>query len=412
MRGWPRRRTARRSSPPASVASASARLVMARGSSSRQTSPAGCLTGIHGWAPPSTMVRVARIPTVAFAAVLGVLYLALNPPSADVAAHLYRADLVERAGLVVWDNNWYGGHNLPGYSVLFPCAGRAHRRTPGRRTERAGGDGRVRPPGRRRVRAAAPPAAASAWFAVAMTAAVVSGRLAFAFGVGHRRRRRCSPRPARRPVLAGLLGAATALRARSPALFLVARSPQRGWSAGPGCAPRRAPRGRSPSAPPPPASCSRSRSPRAAPSRSPPRASGRRSPPRGSACGSRRRRRGHCAPRIALYGVLLVAAFVVPSPLGGNAARLGALLAGPLAAGAAVEPPAATAGRARRAAGLLGALLAGPRLGQAPTSTLPLCTWLGWSCCRPRDDCRRDRPDAGALCPARLADHRRDTPLD
>ena len=32
--------------------------------------------------------------------------------------------------------------------------------------------------------------------------------------------------------------------------------------------------------------------------------------------------------------------------------------------------------------------------------------------CRPRDDCRRDRPDAGALRAARLADHRRDPPLD
>jgi hypothetical protein len=36
---------------------------------------------------------------------------------------------------------------------------------------------------------------------------------------------------------------------------------------------------------------------------------------------------------IALYALLLVAAYVIPSPLGGNAARLGALLAGPLAAG-------------------------------------------------------------------------------
>ena len=43
------------------------------------------------------MVRVSRIPTVALAALLGALYLALNPPSADIAAHLYRADLVQRA---------------------------------------------------------------------------------------------------------------------------------------------------------------------------------------------------------------------------------------------------------------------------------------------------------------------------
>src|SRR3954453_15168952 len=69
------------------------------------------------------MVSVARIPTVALAALLGALYLALNPPSADIAAHLYRADLVQRAGLVVWDNSWYAGHPLPGYSLLFPWLG-------------------------------------------------------------------------------------------------------------------------------------------------------------------------------------------------------------------------------------------------------------------------------------------------
>src|SRR4051812_50049105 len=69
------------------------------------------------------MVSVARIPTVALAALLGALYLALNPPSADIAAHLYRADLVQRSGLVLWDNSWYAGHPLPGYSLLFPWLG-------------------------------------------------------------------------------------------------------------------------------------------------------------------------------------------------------------------------------------------------------------------------------------------------
>ena len=43
-------------------------------------------------------------------------YLVLAPPSADLAAQDYRADL----GLVLWDNGWYGGHHMPGYSVLFP----------------------------------------------------------------------------------------------------------------------------------------------------------------------------------------------------------------------------------------------------------------------------------------------------
>ena len=41
----------------------------------------------------------------------------LAPPSADLAAQEYRADSRPRS---LWDNGWYGGHHMPGYSVLFP----------------------------------------------------------------------------------------------------------------------------------------------------------------------------------------------------------------------------------------------------------------------------------------------------
>ena len=56
------------------------------------------------------------VPAWALAAVAARAYLVLAPPSADLAAQDYRADL----GLVLWDNGWYGGHHMPGYSVLFP----------------------------------------------------------------------------------------------------------------------------------------------------------------------------------------------------------------------------------------------------------------------------------------------------
>ena len=56
------------------------------------------------------------IPAWALAGVAAALYLVLAPPSADLAAQYYRADL----GLVLWDNGWYGGHHMPGYSLLFP----------------------------------------------------------------------------------------------------------------------------------------------------------------------------------------------------------------------------------------------------------------------------------------------------
>ncbi len=47
-------------------------------------------------------------------------WLLLAPRSPDFAAQTYRATLFERSGFTVWDNNWYGGHHLPGYSLVFP----------------------------------------------------------------------------------------------------------------------------------------------------------------------------------------------------------------------------------------------------------------------------------------------------
>ena len=61
-----------------------------------------------------------RIPAWSLSAVLAVLYLILDPPSADLSAQTYRAWIYEHAGLAIWDNAWYAGHHLPGYSVLFP----------------------------------------------------------------------------------------------------------------------------------------------------------------------------------------------------------------------------------------------------------------------------------------------------
>jgi hypothetical protein len=54
---------------------------------------------------------------------LSVLYLILRPPSGDLAAATYRGEVFARAGLTLWDNGWYGGHYLPGYSLLAPALG-------------------------------------------------------------------------------------------------------------------------------------------------------------------------------------------------------------------------------------------------------------------------------------------------
>jgi hypothetical protein len=47
-------------------------------------------------------------------------WLILAPRSPDFAAQTYRASLFESSGFTVWDNNWYAGHHLPGYSLVFP----------------------------------------------------------------------------------------------------------------------------------------------------------------------------------------------------------------------------------------------------------------------------------------------------
>ncbi|HEY2630793.1 MAG TPA: hypothetical protein VGI26_00265 [Solirubrobacteraceae bacterium] len=59
-------------------------------------------------------------PAFLLACVLVGAWLILNPRSPDLAAQVYRASLFERYGFTLWDNNWYGGHHLPGYSLVFP----------------------------------------------------------------------------------------------------------------------------------------------------------------------------------------------------------------------------------------------------------------------------------------------------
>jgi hypothetical protein len=59
------------------------------------------------------------------AAPLAIAYLILEPESADLAAQSFRADLFSSHGFLIWNNGWYSGHYLPGYSVLFPPLGAA-----------------------------------------------------------------------------------------------------------------------------------------------------------------------------------------------------------------------------------------------------------------------------------------------
>jgi hypothetical protein len=64
-----------------------------------------------------------RVPAWAITAAFAVPYLIAAPPSPDLAAASYRSSLFARAGFTLWDNSWYGGHHLLAYSLLAPALG-------------------------------------------------------------------------------------------------------------------------------------------------------------------------------------------------------------------------------------------------------------------------------------------------
>lgn len=66
----------------------------------------------------SLLSRLAGPVLVSLA--LGALYLILQPSSPDHAAQEFRTALYEQKGLEAWNNLWFAGHHLPGYSILFP----------------------------------------------------------------------------------------------------------------------------------------------------------------------------------------------------------------------------------------------------------------------------------------------------
>ncbi|HEY2259422.1 MAG TPA: hypothetical protein VGH45_06900 [Solirubrobacteraceae bacterium] len=66
-----------------------------------------------------------RLAPTLVAAILAATYVVASPPSLDLAAHLFRAHLFGVEGFGVWNNYWYSGHHIVGYSVLFPAVSAA-----------------------------------------------------------------------------------------------------------------------------------------------------------------------------------------------------------------------------------------------------------------------------------------------
>ena len=66
---------------------------------------------------------LGRLAAPALAAALVVVWLVVYPHTPDLAAQVYRVGLFGKLGFAVWDEHWYAGHHLPGYSLLFPAFG-------------------------------------------------------------------------------------------------------------------------------------------------------------------------------------------------------------------------------------------------------------------------------------------------
>jgi hypothetical protein len=65
--------------------------------------------------------RSSRLPLAPLLALaLVALWLLVDPRTPDLAAQVYRVSLFDHLGFAVWDEHWYAGHDLPGYSLLFP----------------------------------------------------------------------------------------------------------------------------------------------------------------------------------------------------------------------------------------------------------------------------------------------------
>jgi hypothetical protein len=121
-------------------------------------------------------------PAWTLTAVLAVVYVIVAPQSPDLAAASYRSSLFSSAGFTLWDNSWYGGHHLLAYSVLAPALGALIGPQPLAAISMVTAtalfarliDGRF-PPGATRL--------AALWFALGASVALLSSRVPFDLGL-------------------------------------------------------------------------------------------------------------------------------------------------------------------------------------------------------------------------------------
>ena len=124
------------------------------------------------------------------AALFAAAYVIVAPASLDLADHLFRAQLFRDEGFGLWNNLWYSGHHIVGYSVLFPAVSALLSPQLAGALAATGTAALFEPLARRHF-------GADAWlgavlFGAATAIDLYTGRLAFAFGraagAGGRRR--------------------------------------------------------------------------------------------------------------------------------------------------------------------------------------------------------------------------------
>lgn len=73
--------------------------------------------------PLRRRIDLWRLAPTLIAAALATVYVVLKPRTPDLAAHIFRSELFGREGFAIWNGQWYGGHHTLAYSVLSPPIG-------------------------------------------------------------------------------------------------------------------------------------------------------------------------------------------------------------------------------------------------------------------------------------------------
>jgi hypothetical protein len=159
-------------------------------------------------------VTVVARRSWAVTALLAAVWLAAGPRTPDLAAQVHRVAAFRANGFAIWDNTWYAGHNVLGYSLVFPAVGAALG------TRLAGAVAAVASAALFETLVGRRSAAARWWFAAGCAADLLIGRLTYALGVAIGLGA-VTALSRRRPQLATALAALCAATSPVAGLFLV-----------------------------------------------------------------------------------------------------------------------------------------------------------------------------------------------